>query len=108
MNYIGDTLRKLRTAQKKSKAEIADIINIDRKTYTSWENNLTDVKGSYIPLLAEVFDVEISDLFNQAKNLNIKQKFDNNANSINTAILILTDGDAVDRVFDVLNLNPSK
>ena len=106
MNYIGDTLRKLRTAQKKSKAEIADIINIDRKTYTSWENNLTDVKGSYIPQLAEVFGVEISDLFNQSKNVHIRQKNDNC--TINGAILVLTDSNAVDRVLDALRLNQPK
>jgi hypothetical protein len=63
------------------------------------------VRGSCIPKLAEAFGVEIPDLFTQSQNFNIKQKFDNNANSINTAILILTDGDAVDRVLDVLRVN---
>ena len=34
MNFIGDTLRKLRTTRKKSQQEIADFVCIDRKTHT--------------------------------------------------------------------------
>ena len=103
MNYIGDTLRKLRAAQNKSHQQIADILNVDRKTYASWENNQTDVKGSYLPKLAEAFGVEVSELFNQSRNFNIEQKFDNS--TINTAILILTDSNAVDRVLDALKFD---
>ena len=106
MNYIGDTLRKLRAARKKSQQEIADFVCIDRKTYANWESNQADVKGSYIPKLAEAFEVEISDLFSQSKTFNIDQRFDNS--TINTAILILTDRDAVDRVLDAVKFNQHK
>ena len=71
--------------------------------YANWESNQADVKGSYIPKLAEAFGVEISDLFNQSKTFNIEQKFDNS--TINTAILILTDREAIDRVLDAVKFN---
>ena len=108
MNYIGDTLRKLRTTRKKSQQEIADFVCIDRKTYANWESNQADVKGSYIPKLAEAFEVEISDLFSRSKTFNIDQKFDNSTSTINTAILILTDRNAVDRVLDAVKFNQHK
>jgi len=50
--------------------------------------------------LAEYFGVEIADLFNSDTSINIQQSFKNS--TINTAILILTDKDAVDRVLDAL------
>ena len=75
-------------------------------TYANWESNQADVKGSYIPKLAEAFEVEISDLYKQSKTFNIEQKFDNS--TINTAILILTDRDAVDRVLDAVKFNQHK
>jgi len=100
MNFIGDSLRKLRISRNKSQQEIADFVNIDRKTYANWETNQADVKGSYIPKLAEAFGVEISDLFNQSKNFHIEQKFSNS--TINTAILILTDRESIDRVLDAI------
>ena len=106
MNFIGDTLRKLRATRNKSQQEIADFVCIDRKTYANWESNLADVKGSYIPKLAEAFEVEISDLFNQSKTYNIEQNFDNS--TINGAILILTDRDAIDRVLDAVKFNQPK
>ena len=107
MNCIGDTLRKLRTKKNKSQQEVADLLNIDRKTYANWECNATDVKCSYIPKLAEAFGVTASDLFNQLINtFNIEPKFDND--NINTAILIVTDRDVIDRVLDVVNCNQSK
>lgn len=56
---IGYTIRKLRTRQNKSQQEIADLLNIDRKTYVNWENDQNDIKSEYIPKLASIFKVEI-------------------------------------------------
>ncbi|WP_363315632.1 helix-turn-helix transcriptional regulator [uncultured Chryseobacterium sp.] len=41
---VGSTIRKLRTHQNKSQQEIADLLNIDRKTYVNWENDQNDIK----------------------------------------------------------------
>lgn len=80
---IGTNLRKLRRNTKYSQQDIADLLNIDRVTYTKWENENTDVKSQYIPKLAEIFDVEISELFNFERNNSfINNNFDNKDNSI--------------------------
>ncbi|MDR2691468.1 MAG: helix-turn-helix domain-containing protein [Dysgonamonadaceae bacterium] len=57
MNFIGDKLRKLRIERRLSQQEVADKLNIDRKTYANWEQNIVDVKGSLIPNLAEIFGI---------------------------------------------------
>ena len=56
---IGDNLRVIRAKRGVSQLEAADFVGVDRKTYVSWEEDKADVKSSYIPKLAELFDVEI-------------------------------------------------
>jgi len=100
MNFIGDKLRKLRVERNISQQYVADKLDIDRKTYANWEANLVDVKGSLIPKLAEIFGVEISELYAKNCDFHIEQKFENS--TINTAILILTDKESVNKVLDAL------
>jgi transcriptional regulator with XRE-family HTH domain len=97
---IGNQIRKLRIAKNLSQQVVADNLNIDRRTYAAWEQGTQDVKSSFIPRLAEFFGVEISDLFTNETNINIKQSFKDNNSSINTAILILTDKEIIERVLD--------
>ena len=97
---IGNNIRKLRIAKKISQQTVADSLNIDRRTYAAWEQGTQDVKSSFIPRLAEFFDVNISDLFSSETSINIKQSFKDS--SVNTAILILTDKEAIGRVLDAV------
>jgi len=100
MNFIGDKLRKLRVARNLSQQVVADKLDIDRKTYSNWEQNIVDVKGSLVPKLAEIFGVEISELYSAGSNFHIEQQFKNS--TINTAILILTDKESVNKVLDAV------
>ena len=102
---IGNNIRKLRIAKNLSQQIVADNLNIDRRTYAAWEQGMQDVKSSFIPRLAEFFDVEISDLFSNESNINIKQSFKDS--SVNTAILILTDKEAIGRVLDAIRQKES-
>jgi len=98
---IGTTIRKLRLNSGKSQQEIADLLNIDRRTYAKWEEETTEVKSSIVPKIAEVFGVEISDLYKNDKGIEIKDSFrdiDNN----NAVIIIVTDKDIVEKVLDLL------
>ncbi|MDR1762298.1 MAG: helix-turn-helix domain-containing protein [Bacteroidales bacterium] len=97
---VGDNIRKLRIQKKLSQQIVADRLNIDRRTYAAWENGTQDIKSSFIPCLAECFGVDIADLFNRDIDSNIQQSFKDSA--VNTAILILTDKEAVDRVLNAL------
>ena len=97
---IGNIIRKLRTEKKLSQQYVADTLNIDRRTYAAWEQGGQEIKSSYIPQLAEFFGVEIADLFKSETSINIKQSFKDS--TVNTAILILTDREAVNRVLEAI------
>ena len=103
---IGNTIRKLRIAKNLSQQIVADNLNIDRRTYAAWETGTQDIKSSFIPRLAEFFGVEIADLFNSETSINIKQSFKDS--TINTAILILTDKEAINRILDVVKLDNNR
>jgi transcriptional regulator with XRE-family HTH domain len=103
---IGNNIRKLRVKKNYSQQTVADNLNVDRRTYAAWEMGTQDIKSSFIPRLAEFFDVDIADLFNSETNINIKQSFKDS--TINTAILILTDKEAINRVLDAVRLKDDK
>jgi len=103
---IGNTLRKLRLAKNLSQQIVADTLNVDRRTYAAWEMGTQDIKSSFIPKLADFFGVEISDLFSNETHINIKQSFKDS--TINTAILILTDKEAVNRILDAIKSQDNK
>lgn len=105
MRVIANNLRKLRAKTKKSQQEIADLLGVERKTYVNWENGQTDIKSEYIPKLAEIFNVEIQDLFKES-NSSIKihqENNDNKDNSINNSIvLVVPDKESVNQLVEVL------
>lgn len=100
---IGNNIKVLRVRTKKQQQDIADLLEIDRKTYAKWEAEESEIKSSYIPKIAEIFDVEIADLFKSEKpNININPTFTENNNSVNTAVIILTDQNIVEKLLSVL------
>lgn len=99
---IGDTLRKLRMARNFSMQYVADCLNIDRRTYAAWEIGSQDIKSSFIPQLAELYGVEIADLFYDKTIGSFNRSFKNGAND--TAILILTDKESINRILDAAKL----
>jgi len=103
---IGNTIRKLRLAKHLSQQIVADNLNIDRRTYAAWEMGSQDIKSSFIPRLAEFFGVEIADLFSNETSIKIKQSFKDS--TVNTAILILTDKDAINRILDAVRMGDNK
>ena len=105
---IGTNLRKYRTAGKISQQEMADRLGVERNTYASWETDEADVKSSYIPELAKIFNVEITDLFKQKSSeiiINQANTYtENRENSVNGVILLLTDKEQVDKLIEVLKI----
>ena len=67
----GTILKQVRNKTKYSQQDIADLLNVDRVTYTNWENESTDIKAQYLPKLAEIFKVRIQDLFEDQQKLQI-------------------------------------
>ena len=103
---VGDNLRKLRIEKKLSRQYVADSLNINRRTYAAWEEGRQSIKSAHIPELANFFGVEIGDLYREGASINIKQSFKDS--TINTAILILTDKEAVNRVLDAIRMGDIK
>jgi transcriptional regulator with XRE-family HTH domain len=68
---IGTNLKRLRSKTKYSSQDIADLLEVDRNTYSNWENEATDVKSQYIPKLADIFNVKIQDLFDDEQKFQI-------------------------------------
>ncbi|SDL80609.1 Transcriptional regulator, contains XRE-family HTH domain [Chryseobacterium taihuense] len=101
---VGTTIRRLRESQGKTQKEIADLLNVDRRTYAKWEEEAAEVKSSLVPNLAEIFGVEIADLYKNDKNIEIKDSFkDNNNNNTNTVVIILTDKELTEKFLDLFN-----
>jgi transcriptional regulator with XRE-family HTH domain len=98
---VGANIRKLRNKTKYSQQNIADMLNVDKNTYANWESEANDIKSEHIPKLAEIFDVEIQDLFNE-KTSKVEINFNkqiNKDNSINNSIvLVMPDKQSVDKL----------
>lgn len=94
---IGNTIRKLRINASKTQQEIADFLNVDRRTYAKWEEGIADVKSSLIPKIAEIFNVKISDLYNERKEIERKKNLDKNI------IIVVTDNDIVEKILNLVN-----
>ncbi len=101
---IGTNLRRLRTRTKLSQRDVADRLGIDRNTYANWENEYNDIKSEYIPPLADIFNVEISELFQEktSKVIVNQTNTDNKEHSVNGIVLVLTEKEAVNQVVEVL------
>ena len=105
---VSNNIRKLRAKTKKSQQEMADLLEVERKTYVNWENGQADIKSEYIPKLAEIFDVEIQDLFKEPNSsIRIHQEnTDNKDNSVNNSIvLVVPDKESVNQLVEVLKQN---
>ncbi len=75
---IGTNLKKIRINKTKfSQQDVADKLEIDRVTYINWENETSDIKSQYIPKIAEIFDVEIQDLFKDDKKIQVTNNIEN-------------------------------
>ena len=101
---IANNLRKFRNKNNISQQEVADTLGIDRKTYITWENGMSDIKSQYIPELAKIFNVEIGELFREkSSDIIINQhNTDNKDNSVNGVILLVTDKEVVNQLVDLI------
>ncbi len=100
---VGTNLRKLRTKAKLSQQEIADILELDRGTYIKWENEVTDIKSQYIPKLAQIFGVEIQELFFDDQKVRITNNtFDNKDNSTGIIIFNFTNKEVPSEIAEII------
>ena len=64
---IGKFVAELRKEKKMTQEELAEKMGVTDKSISRWENGKTMPDLSMIPILAEILDVEISELLNGRK-----------------------------------------
>jgi len=101
---IGKNLKNLRERKNLSQQYVADEVGVERRTYMSWEADRTGVKSEYIPKLAELFNVEIGELYrNKTSEIVINQNnTDNKDTSVNGVIIVLNDKEAVNELVNLM------
>jgi transcriptional regulator with XRE-family HTH domain len=87
---LGYKLFELREKSKLSQQEIAEKLNIQQSTYNKWENNKTVPSSEYLPQLAQLFGVDISELFsNDGTNIYISDSTASwNNSTINSDVIV--------------------
>lgn len=104
MPILSKNLRYLRENKTNlSQREVADLLNVAPHTYGSWENGKTDVKSDFIPKIDEIFNVDIKELYEDYKNIkirNLKKASDNASN--NGFVIVLTNPDDVQKIAEIL------
>ncbi len=63
MVLFGTILKQNRKRLGLSQQHVADWLNVTKSTYHTWESDKAMLRASYLPPLAELFGVEITDLF---------------------------------------------
>jgi transcriptional regulator with XRE-family HTH domain len=100
---IGKQLRKLREERNLTQQYMADELKVDRRTYAAWEQEKQDVKSYFIRRLAEILDVEISELFEiKEKNINKQESIVLDRDVNGNVIRIRANKDLIERLIDFL------
>jgi transcriptional regulator with XRE-family HTH domain len=101
---VGVNLKKIRSKTKYSQRDIADIIGVDKNTYASWENEVTDVKSEFIPKLASIFEVDIKDLFETRSSIeiNFNKQIHKGSSINNSVVIVMPDKESVEKLVGVL------
>lgn len=102
---VGTNIKKLRSKTAFFQKHIADILGIDKNTYANWESETNDIKSEFIPKLAEIYDVEIKDLFENKRSkieVNFNKQITKDSSTNNSIVLVLPDKESVDKLVDIL------
>lgn len=103
---INENLLKYRRKIGKTHQDIADLLEIDRRTYINWENGTNCIKSEFIPKLAEIFGVGIEKLFENSREMKLKITQTHNEGKdnsfLNGAIIVLTDKASVEEIVNLV------
>lgn len=80
---FGTRLLKLRKESRLSQQQVADLIDVSQNTYSRWESDLSSFKIEYLPKLANVFNVEPTELIPQGTIVKIVNNKGNKDSSVN-------------------------
>ncbi len=76
MNTIGNKIKSLRTANKLTQTELAEVLSVSSQTVSKWENNLSAPDIMLLPLIARYFGITMDELFGyRLDSLSYKERF---------------------------------
>ena len=64
-NMFKDKLKKLRKREDYTQEDLANLLNITRQSVSQWETGLSYPTSSTAQLIAKLFDIDLSDLFDK-------------------------------------------
>ena len=67
MKIFGTRLRKVRKSKKLTQKEVADLVNVNRVTYTNWEKGNREPSFEKLIVLADFFEVSLDWLVGRDK-----------------------------------------
>ncbi|WP_143989446.1 helix-turn-helix domain-containing protein [Streptococcus oralis] len=67
MKIFGKRLRKARKSKRLTQQEIADLVHVNRVTYTNWEKGKREPSFENLVKLADLLDVSLDWLFGRDK-----------------------------------------
>lgn len=98
---VGANIKKLRGKTKYSQQNIADMLGVDKNTYANWESEANDIKSEHLPKLAEIFEVEIQDLFKNKVSkveINFNKQINTDHSVNNSVVLVFPDKESVEKL----------
>ena len=73
MCTIGEKIAELRKNRKMTQEELANVIGVSSQSISKWENNTTMPDILLLPIIAEIFEVTLDELFSIEKNQKTKR-----------------------------------
>lgn len=97
---IGTNIKKLRVnTTKYTQQDVADRLEIDRITYANWEKESTCIKSQYIPVIAELLQVDIKKLFEDENKISIVTTIKTKDSSTGSGITInISDKESAEKI----------
>lgn len=71
---LGKKLYELRKSKNWSQEKVAFDLEVSQSTYSDWENNISIPKKDNLMGIAELYDINVSELSNEIYNIRIKNK----------------------------------
>ena len=68
MCTIGEKIAELRKNRKMTQEELANVIGVSSQSISKWENNTTMPDILLLPIIAEIFEVTLDELFSIERN----------------------------------------
>ena len=72
MCTIGEKIAELRKNRKMTQEELANVIGVSSQSISKWENNTTMPDILLLPIIAEIFEVTLDELFSIEKTQKTK------------------------------------